>query len=202
MARGQQPAGGRPLRFDKLERHLGRRTRHAVDGEIALALEAAVFDRNLRDDLLLGVGIENMHLCHRLDGLNQPLVDGVGTDGGGNVATVHGLSDNGGHHVNLTEIIIDINAGTIALFYNRHLTGRGVRAAHTVDLTAVRRTKGAEDDLIALLRVLRQIFIAEKDRLARAAAHIDTGNLAVGFIVRHISYLFYIFRFSFAHFVL
>ena len=143
-----------------------------------------------------------MHLGHRLDGLYQALVDGVGTNGGGDVTAVHGLTNDGCHHVYLAEIVIDIDAGAIALFDDGNFAGGGVCPAHAVDLTAIRRAEGAQDDLIALLGVLRQILIAEKYRLACAAAHINAGNLAVGLIVRHNSYLFFIFYFSFANFVL
>ncbi|MBP3848598.1 MAG: hypothetical protein J6D22_02505 [Pyramidobacter sp.] len=70
-----------------------------------------------------------------------------------------------------------------ALVDDGHLACGGVGAAHAVDLAAVRRTERGQDHLVALRFILGQIFVAEEHGLARAAAHVDAGDLSVGFVL-------------------
>ena len=162
---GQELSGSRALGRHKLQHHSCRRARHTVDGEIALGDRAAILHRDLLDDLFIGVGVPDMDLSHGLHRFHQPLVDGVGPHGGGDVSAVHGLSDDRVEHVHLAEGVVDVDAGTLTLFYDRHLGGGGVGAAHAVDLAPVRGTKGGKDHLVPLHLVLRQILIQENHGL-------------------------------------
>ena len=126
-----------------------------------------------------------MYLRDRLHSLYQAFVDSKGTYGRGNVAAVHGLAHDGSGDIHLAKVIVYINAGAGTFLDDGDLAGGGIGAAHAVNLAAVRRTKGAQNYLIALLHILRKVFVMEKHGLGRAASHIDAGNFHIGFVFRH-----------------
>ena len=175
------------LRSDKFQCYLCRCSRHTVNRKITFCHSASVLYRNLLDDLLLCVGIENMNLRHRLYSFNKSLVDRIRTDGRRDISAVHRLSDDRCIDIHLAEIIVDINSRAITLFDHRNLARRCVCTTHTVDLTPVRTSERAQDHFVALRNVFWEILIAEEYGFAGAAAHVDTWDFFVWFV--HKNYL-------------
>src|SRR5215212_215929 len=173
LAGRQQPLPERAARLQELQRDPGGRPRHAVDGVVALDLSPAIADRNMAEVELAGVDAQDPDGGHRLDGLDQPLVDGERADRGRHIAAGAQELDHRRLDVDLPEAEGHVGSGVRAGHPDdADLAQRGDAAAEAVDLAAVRigAAEGGQDDR-ALCGVVvgREVGLAEQHRPARPA---------------------------------
>src|SRR5690606_1651295 len=74
-------------------------------------------------------------------------------------------------HADLEEQVVDVRVRVAGGGHHRHLAGEGVRAADAVDLARVRGPHDAQQQVVPLGRVGRQVVRQEVGALGRAAAH-------------------------------
>ena len=173
-------------RVEEFELHFGRREGHAVEFEVAGFLHFAVGDRHVRDDGLADVGLPDAHhgdaVVRDAAGVDQAVADGERTDRRGQVAAVAAPVDERLVDRHLAEQVVDVVIGLDALRQDHGLAGAGRRAAHAVDLLAVRvgAADHAQQQRVAgragNLRRFGQILQAEEHALAGAATHVGGGN--------------------------
>ena len=82
-----------------------------------------ILDTYMLLDDLIGVGVVYTNHGDRLDRLDESLIDGIWSDGGGDVTTVCGTIDSRDLDIHLTEGIIHIYTRTIRFLNHGDLRG-------------------------------------------------------------------------------
>ena len=105
------------------------------------------------DNHLSRVRIEKAYLGQRFLARDQSFIDGIGADGGGDVATVATHIDQGLLDAHLAKGEVDINAGLRTFADDRGLAGQGGGTSQPIDLAAIAvwTAKGAESWVPALV---------------------------------------------------
>ena len=107
---------------------------------------------------------------------DQTHLDRKGSGSGGHVAAVALVVDLGLAHDGLTDDVIDVDAGPVALVDDDDLIVAGNAAAQTVDLLGVGAAHRLNKNVIPLFPG-RQVFAQEHAAFRCAAAHEYTGEL-------------------------
>jgi hypothetical protein len=89
------------------------------------------------DRHLLGVSIEKAHLGHRFLACDESFINGIRTDGRGDIATVASHIDQGLLDADLAKGKVNINAWLRASADDRGLAGQGGSTSQAINLPAI-----------------------------------------------------------------
>ncbi len=135
------------------------------------------------DNHLLGIRIEKAHLGHRLLAGDQSFIDGIRTDGGGDVATVATHIDQGLLDAHLPKSEVDINAWLRASADDRCLTGQGGGTSQPINLATILvwTAKGCQNGPCACFGVHRKVLVPKEDSPAGTPSHNHGTNSCLHF---------------------
>ena len=177
-------------RIEEFELDLGGGEGDAIELKVPGLLHRAIGHRHLGDDGLADIGLPDAHRRQAIRGDafggHQPVGEGKGAHGGGEVTAVTAPVDEGLVDGHLAKEVVDVVIGPAALGQDHRLAGAGGRPAHAIDLLAigVRAADDAQQQLIpgwpGHLGGGRQVLEAEEDALAGAAAQIGSGDFDLG----------------------
>jgi len=104
------------------------------------------------------------------------LINGKGTDTGGNIAAVAVVVHNPLFDADLGKCVVHVRLGPGGRADDCQLAGQRIGAGQTIDLAYVRAAENLQNQIIPLLGVVRQVIRLQIDALAGAAPHNDAGN--------------------------
>ena len=141
----------------------------AVELEAAGFGHLAVFYGNVGDDGFADIGLPDADgadaVCGDFGGVHQPLRDGEGADGGGQVAAVAAPIDEGAVDGDLAEEIVDVVIGALGCVENHGFAGRRAGVAQSVYLFAVG---------VGAAEYAQQDFVARAARFPRRLGQVGT----------------------------
>ena len=146
------------------------------DGEVAVVDYLTVLGLDVGNDDLFRIGIVDANGGDPLLCLDQPLLNGEGTDARGNVSAVTFVAHQGLVHADLGEGVIHIRVEMIGLFNDGYLAGDGLCTAQTVDLFLVRATHQLQQQRLPEGLVLGKILFHNVYALAGAAPKNGDGK--------------------------
>jgi len=174
----------------EFELHFGGRERHAVEFEVARFLHGAVGHRHVRDDRLADVRLPDAHdrnaVVRHAVRIDEAAADCKRPHGRRQIAAIAAPVDERLVDRHLSEEIVDIMIRPAALRDDHRLAGARRRAAHAVDLLAIRigAADHAHQQCVARragrLRGFGQVLQAKEHAFAGAAAHVRCGNPDLG----------------------
>ena len=149
------------------------------DGEVAVVDDLTILGIHIGNDDLICIGIVDANGGDALLRLDQTLLNGEGTDAGGDVAAVAFVAHQGLVHADLGEGVVHIRVGPIGLFNDGYLAGDGLCAAQTVYLFLVRAAHQLQQQRLPEGLVLGKILFQNVDALAGAAPENGDGKGAL-----------------------
>src|SRR5215468_8738442 len=182
LARGQETPGAGAAGLDEVEGDARARPGHSGQLEVAVHGRLAARHRHARHDELLGVRIVDADQGFTVPWLNEALLDGEGSDGGGTVAAIAGVVHLRLAHLDLAEGVVDVGSGVIRRADDARLRQGRDAAAETVQLAAVGigAAEGGEEDVVAFNARWGEIALVEDQAAAGASAHVDGSDACLG----------------------
>src|SRR5262249_38755074 len=116
--------------------------------------------------------------------LNEALLDGEGSDGGGAVAAIARVVHLRLAHLDLGEGVIDVGGAVVRRADDARLRQGRDAAAETVQLAAVGigAAEGGEEGVVAFDARWGEIALVEDQAAAGAAAHVDGSDSCLGHV--------------------
>lgn len=109
---GQELAGGGTGSIIKVQHDLGAGTGNAVDPAVAHSAGLTIFHGNIRNQDAVGIDLVDSDPGDRLSHSNHTLVNGKGTNAGGNIAAVAAIVHQLSVKTDLSEGVIHIGVWT------------------------------------------------------------------------------------------
>src|SRR5207245_10720453 len=132
---------------------------------------------------LCGIRSEKAHLVQWLLARDQSFIDGIGADGGGDVATVATHVDQGLLDAHLPKGKVDINTGLRASADDRGLAGQGGGTSQPINLAAIAvwTAKGGQNGPCACFGVHRKVLVPKEESPAGTPSHNHRANSCLHF---------------------
>src|SRR5262249_36895235 len=181
-ARGEEAPRAGAGGLDEVGGDARARAGHPGQLEVAVHGRLAARHRHARHDELLGVRVVDADQGLAVPRLNEALLDGEGSDGGGAVAAIARIVHLRLAHLDLGEGVGAGGGGVVRRADDARLRQGGDAAAETVQLAAVGigAAERGEEDEVAFDARRGKIALVEDQAAAGASAHVDRYDSCLG----------------------